>query len=359
MSFDITKLLALIKGGLFDPQNTWTSYLGENPDWRQTAINLTGPLLILNVVLTLIFSRMSGSYMYFGYGQGFLAALVTGLVMSAIGFAIVVLVFNFLAGVFKGKSNFSRAFAAISLAAIPGWLAGIVGSVIPWIGWLIGLAGAILSLVYVYRIMPLALEVPEDKRVVHFVSSLISVIIVNFILGAVLGLGSMGRQVSPGDFSARDSRPTAFGSGLVGEIERQGLLVEAAQSDRYEPPADGKLSEAQVENYISILRKTRDLQQEYSKDMQALGEEIEAKEKAGETVTPGDFARMYGGVGTALGAHNAEMEVVKTGGGNWAEHQWIKQQLRIARIQQGEGNDAIKHNYELFKEYEEALKEAQ
>jgi hypothetical protein len=56
-------------------------------------------------------------------------------------------------------------------------------------------------------------------------------------------------------------------------------------------------------------------------------------------------------------ANNAEMEVVKTGGGNWAEHQWVKEQLRAAAIQQGEGSDALEHNYELYKEYEDELRD--
>jgi len=55
-----------------------------------------------------------------------------------------------------------------------------------------------------------------------------------------------------------------------------------------------------------------------------------------------------------MGLANAEMEVVKTGGGNWAEHQWVKEQLRIAIVQQ-EGSDAIEHNYQLYQKYQDQL----
>lgn len=353
MAFDYKKTLDLIKGGLFDPQNTWKSYLAENRGWQDTAIQLTGPLLIANVLLTLIFSRLSGGYVYFGYGQNFLAALVSGLVYAAISFAIVVAVFHFLAGVFKGKSDFSRAFAAVSLAVIPAWVAGILGALIPWVGWLISLAGGILTLVYLYKIMPLALDIPEDKRVVHFVVSLVCVVIINFLIGAVLGMGAMSRGFNAGDYRAGDNAPV-FGSGMLGEMERQGRLIESAQSDRYDPPADGKVSERQIEAYAGVLRKTRELHEEYAEDMQKLSEELEAKEKSG-TLSPSDLARAYGGAGAAFSANNAEMEVVKTGDGNWAEHMWVKEQLRIARIQQGEGSDANEHNFELYEEYSEEL----
>jgi len=33
----------------------------------------------------------------------------------------------------------------------------------------------------------------------------------------------------------------------------------------------------------------------------------------------------------------------------------VKQQLRVARVQQGEGSDANAHNYELYLEYEDEL----
>ena len=81
----------------------------------------------------------------------------------------------------------------------------------------------------------------------------------------------------------------------------------------------GELSEAQVQAYAGVLRKARELQAEYAADMEKLGEELEAKEKAG-TLSPGDLARAYGGVGSVMGANNAEMEIVKTAGGNYVRN---------------------------------------
>ncbi|MDX1554955.1 MAG: hypothetical protein R3212_02920 [Xanthomonadales bacterium] len=227
----------------------------------------------------------------------------------------------------------------------------------PWIGWLITLAGGILALVFLYRIIPLALGVPEDKRVVHFIASLVCVFIINFIVAAVLGAGTVSRDFSSTGYGRDDGAPV-FGSGMLGEMERQGRLIEAAQADRYEPPSDGKVSEAQAEAYVSVLKKTRSLQEEYAADMNKLSEELEAKEKAG-TLSPADLARAYSGMGTAFSANNAEMEIVKTAGGNWAEHQWVKEQLRIAHVQRGEGSEALEHNYEMYQDYVENLDDVQ
>jgi len=195
MQFDFKKMFELVKGGLFDRKNTWQSYLANNPGWLQTATVLTGPLLLANIVLTLIFSRMTGAYYSFGYGPNFnfLMALVSGILMAAIGFAVGSFVFSFLAGSFGGKRNFDRSFAAFSLASIPALLAGIVGSLIPGVGMLISLVGGIVSLVFLYQVMPIALEVPDEKRTVHFVASLMTAFVVNMVLAVTLGLGSAPR----------------------------------------------------------------------------------------------------------------------------------------------------------------------
>jgi hypothetical protein len=192
MAFDIKKTIDLVVGGLTSPADTWDRYLGENPTWQQTLVALAGPLILANVVLSLLLSRMMGTMSPFGMGGGWFAALVLGLVMACIGFAVAVMVFNFLAGVFGGKPDFSRAFAAMSLAAIPAWLAGIVGSAIPWVGGLIALAGGILTLVYLYRIVPQALAVPDSKRVLHFVVSLVAVLVINVVVASLLVGDRMG-----------------------------------------------------------------------------------------------------------------------------------------------------------------------
>lgn len=358
MQFDFMKTLALIKGGLLDHENTWKNYLDENPGWQKTALLLSGPLLIANVLLSLIFSRLLGGYAYYGYSSNFFVALIMGLLLAAIGLAIAVFVFNFLAGTFKGKPDFSRAFAAVSLAAIPAWVAGIVGALIPAIGFFITIAGGIASLVFMYKIMPLALEVPDEKRTVHFVVSLVVIIIINMVVGLALGGNKMRNEFQSNAYTRNDSAGrTTASSGIVGEMARQGDLVDAASADVFEPPADGKLDEEQVENYVSVLRKTHALQAQYTAKIDKMAADMKAKEEAGESASITDLSKMYASVGSAMSANNAEMEVVKTGGGNWAEHQWVKQQLRVAAIQQGDGSDANAHNYELYQENQEALEE--
>lgn len=357
MAFDWNKTVGVIKGGLADPENTWKSFLAENPTWQQTAMVLTGPLLVANVVLSLIFSRMIGGYSAYGLAGSWFSALIMGLVAAAIAVIITTGVFNFLAGTFRGTPHFSRAFAAVSLAAIPSWVAGAIGAIIPFIGGLIALAGVILTLIYLYRIMPLALNVPHDKRIVHYVVSLLVIIIINLVVGMTLGMGAATSQLQDADYSDVGASGTMAGAGVLGEVNRQTDLMNAAGADTFEPPADGKLDEEQVQAYVTVLQKTRALQAEHAEKMDKVAQDMKAKEESGEAFSLADVGKAISGAGALMGANNAEMEVVKSGGGNWAEHEWVKQQLRTARVQQGDGDEAIVHNYKLYQQFEGQLKD--
>jgi len=159
---------------------------------------LTGPLIVLNVVLSVVFARLTGGYAGYGLQGSLGSTLLFGLVMAEVGLFVAVAVINFLAGVFKGSADFSRAFAAVSLAGIPAWLAGIVGALVPGFGFLISLAGGIVTLVFLYQILPLALAIPAGKRVAHFVTSLVAIIVVNAVIAMAVGAGALRGQMQYG-----------------------------------------------------------------------------------------------------------------------------------------------------------------
>lgn len=351
MNFDFNKTLELIKGGLLNHRETWDAYLGENPAWQQTLITLTGPLLITSVLLSHILSRMTGNISIFSMGGNWFMALLTGLVMAALSFAIAAFVFSLLAGVFKGKNNFSRGFAAMSLAAIPAWIAAPIGAAIPWLGGLVTLAGGIMSLVFLYRIIPLALEVPDDKRVPHFIVSLVSIVVINFIIGSVIGASGMRGDVSRYNVGSRDAgRGAVTPSGMFGEIGRQAELMARATDAKFDPPSDGEVSRKQAAWVADSMNKAQATFEEEVAKLKAMSDDIDDKNPS-----PGDLLKMYKGMGSAISLQNVEMEVVLSADGNWAEYQWVKQQLRNAKLQRGEGSDALEHNFERYKEIQDDL----
>ena len=181
--FDAKKTIDLIKGGLLDSSQTWQSYLEEDHDWKDTATLLTGPLILASVLLSSLFGWVFSSHYMLPQGGGFWA-FILGLIAATIGITVASFVFSYLAGVFKGKHDFNKGFAAVSLSAIPAYVGGVLGT-LPLIGWLIALVLGIISLVYLYRIIPSYLQVPDGNRAIHYGVSLVSTIVIIFIINSI------------------------------------------------------------------------------------------------------------------------------------------------------------------------------
>lgn len=349
--FDFKRTLALIKGAIFDPETTWDGYLPEASDWKKTAALLTGPLVVASGVLGYLVDFVFPNRNPFIPDTGFLDMLL-GIVMAAVAAVVVAFVFAFLAGLFKGKNSFALSLAATSLAFVPGYIGNVLVHV-PWLGWLLSLALGIYGLVLLWRILPRYLEVPAGSRIGHFILSLVTCIVAFFIIGTVFGVGMMGSRSSGFD-AINMSQPagdSAGGStGAFAGLERHGKIMEAAQEDAYDPPRSGKLSESQVREFVQVLSKTRDYRMSQAQRLEELSEKAEKNDIA-------SVGAALSGMAGVVNISNAEMEVVKTGGGNWAEHQWVREQLHVARIQK-DINPAVEHNYQLYLAFEDELGEA-
>ena len=343
---DVQRTLNLTRGAVLEPRVTWESYLAENKTWQETAMLLPVPLIVLSSIISGLLS-----WMLLPFNAGFVGWLM-GLVMGFVGLAAATAIFTLFAGVFKGQTDFNRGFAAVSLAWVPSWIGGMIAP-IPVLGWLAALGLLILSLVYLWRIIPTYLGVPDDQRALHYIVSLISTVVAYLILAMILGAGTFMSQPSFSVSSTGESSDTSFAApGFFGELARQGELTEQAGQDQYDPPGDGRLDEKQVERYVMVMSKAREMQEEYIQRVEKMAEEMEDKQDA----SLADFGKMMSGMSGAASAANAAMEVVKTTGGNWAEHTWVEQQLRIARYQK-DTTDAIAHNYELYQKYADQLDE--
>lgn len=190
---DLSKTVSLLLGGLTEPRATWESFLAENPAWQRTAAVLTVPMILSAVIVGWLLSVLLGGFFFYGYGRGAILGLIIGLIAAAVSIGVLSFLVGTLAGMFGGRADFDRAFAGVSLATIPGWV-GLALSGIPFLGPLLHLAGSIIGLVFLYQIIPLAVTVPENKRVLHFVLTIVAMFVVNLILGAIFGLGAAGAR---------------------------------------------------------------------------------------------------------------------------------------------------------------------
>ena len=377
--FDFGKFLGWIRDGLFEPNATWEQYKSEGHSWKATAMQLSLPLLVASGVLVLILGWVFASSYAFGRSGGF-GAFIWSLVMGLVWFGLGGFIASFLASKFGGKDSFDQAWAALSFAAIPGVLGSVLGA-LPWIGWLLSFAAFIWSIILLWQALPVFLDVPLEKRAGHFFAtlglSIVALIVTGVVLGA-LGLSSMGGGNSYGGWdeeriereisermdnasrsidasrNADDYDYNRSGSGSTSSGNEESMFgfgrevdyLEAANNDRYSPPGDGRLTEQQVERTARFFAAAKRLRDSSTKNLEKLGE---------ENAEP-SLSDIFKGVKGLVSAGTAEMQAVKSGNGNWAEHEWVKKQLFEARLHQ-DLNDTTAHNYELYQEYQDQLDE--
>lgn len=351
--FDPKRTLELVKGALLDAEPTWRSYLPEAGDWKKTAFLLTGPLIVAAALIAYLLGFAGSDSSVFGQFRPTLGSTLISMVLGAVAITVVALIVSALAGAFGGKNSFALGLATVSLAFVPGYLGQALAG-LPWIGGLLALLLFIYALVLLWRIIPVYLEVPDGKRGLHYISSIAAIFFAMVIIGGVFGRFMPGADIRDryelGDVSPGSGDFAAPTGGIVGSAMRQAELLASAEEDRYTPPANGELSKAQVEEFVRVMNRSAEMRASKEARLKAMAEKAEQEEQ----VSFSDLTDMMGGVADIAGFAGAEMEIVKSAGGNWAEHVWVRDTMRTAWLQQ-DINDAVKHNYRLFKTYEDDL----
>ncbi len=332
----VDSVVKWVRGIVVDPNPTAAEYAASNAPWQKTFVELAIPVAVVSYLAGFLLALLTGGSMMGGVIAAAPLWFVVSVVWGIAFLLVAALVFDYFGTMFGGTRSFDQAVALITLAMIPSLLGNVVAP-LPWIGWLLSLAATIYSLVLLYRFVPMFLIVPEPNRVKHFVVALVTCLVINIVaatmIGAVLGAG----MVASGGFGDADSASSTFGTGF----ERQAALMEAAQADTYDPPADGEMTASQVDAYVVNMTKTNALRDRLAK-------KYDGKEE------PAGLSDLLGGMNDMMRVTSAEMEVVKGAGGNWAEHLWVKQSLETARVQQ-EGSAAIAHNYALYLDHQEEI----
>ncbi len=345
---DLPRTLNLIRGGVFDPEKTWRDYLPEAGDWKKTALLLTGPLIILSAVAAYLIGLLGSGVSMFGLFRPTIISTVVSMVSSAVAAGVVAFIVSALAGAFGGKGSFALGLAATTFAFIPGYM-GQALLWVPWVGGLLALGLFIYSLVLLWKIIPIYLDVPDGKRTGHFIFSLIGAIAATIVLSITLAR-FIGPSMPGPSFDGMPDTSSPGSGGLYGGLARHAELMAAAEEDRYDPPSNGRVRKSQVREFIRVMQRTEELQKQKMAQLEELGEKAENDEE----VSFRDFGAMMSGMTEAAGMQTSEIEVVKSAGGNWAEHQWVRESLRTAWIQK-DINEAVSRNYELYLEFEEEL----
>ncbi|MEN8719566.1 MAG: Yip1 family protein [Oceanococcaceae bacterium] len=338
---DIAKLQPLVLGALTAPRETWDRYRDPVPDPKNVFLGFTLPVVVTLTVVAALLSFVFGTQDVFFAGSGrsvlaLLREMVLGSLLGLAGIALMAYLVLALARVFGGSGEYGGALAMVSLVAVPALLAGVPGA-LPWIGWLIQLAAGIYSLVLLYQAIPVFLHIDGGKRPLHFIASVLTMVVINVILGALFGASAPVED--------RPARQVASGAPLgLGEMA---ALQEAAAEDRYEPPRNGEVSREQVRQLLRVADDTVARRARYLAEAEKADSELSQSNVDGFAAMARALGSAASGISAGVRALSAEMEAVKALGGNWAEHQWVRERLQRARfgIADEPGQDANRALY--------------
>ena len=112
------------------------------------------------------------------------------------------------------------------------------------------------------------------------------------------------------------------------DLEKHGTmdLVKDVSNDRYNPPADGKLTDSQMQMYLKVREKEKAIAQVARKEAQA---HADAAKKAGDKSIAG-MMEGFKTLGSAADMLTADIRAAKELGFNTQEYLWVKSQVLAA-----------------------------
>jgi len=139
------------------------------------------------------------------------------------------------------------------------------------------------------------------------------------------------------------------------DLEKRGTkeLMEEVAKDEYTPPADGRLTDAQVQMYLKVREHEKKIAQVARDEMK---KHVETAEKKGDK-SIGGMLEGFKALGSAADFMTADIRAAKDLGYNTQEYLWVKQQVLAASTAQmaEQFNKSMQQNFD--KAYADAKKQ--
>jgi hypothetical protein len=179
-------LVARAKAILMTPKQEWPVIDAEPLNIGELLIGYVLPLAAIGPI-----ARFLGLSI-FGFGGIFRIPIGSAVSMAILAFVLAVIsvfvmawVINVLAPNFGATPDMSQAIKLSAYSGTAGWVAGIF-YLIPSL-WLLAAIGGLYSLYLFYLGLPVLMKVPADKAVPYIVVIVVSVIVLYWITGWIVG----------------------------------------------------------------------------------------------------------------------------------------------------------------------------
>lgn len=187
---EVIRILTRVKAMLVSPKSTWEKITTEDLDIKDLYQQYLIPLLAVSIFSAFIGMQVFGiSIPMFGnFRPPFFSALfstIVHFVLASLSYLLAALIISKISHRFAGRSRLVDALKLLTFAAVP-FLASGVFQLVPVLSFVTLFFGLYTLYVYYLGICPM-LDVPEGKRFVFTVVSLIVIVIVFMIVGLLIG----------------------------------------------------------------------------------------------------------------------------------------------------------------------------
>jgi len=180
-------LIDRVKNILITPQNEWDVIKNEQPNTPAIITGYVLPLAGAAAVAAFIgYAFIGVNFLGFrikgidwGLYQGFVVLL--GALISVFVCAIII---DALAPSFGSEKNMGRSVQLVAYSFTPGWVGGLL-AIIPALG-IVGTLAGLYGLYLLYIGLPKLKNTPQDKQVSYYVVSLLTIIVVFFVVGYII-----------------------------------------------------------------------------------------------------------------------------------------------------------------------------
>ena len=177
--FDLPRTFSLMKDILLAPESTGRAYCPESDRLDQTfGLFILPGAILAPLVPHILFAGLQIAGLpeehqqenVFRILDNFVFWVIASIAGMLLFLGVSTIVATSLAKAFKGRCDYRRGLAAVSLASVPLWIGWILLTVPP-LGILTAPILVIYALLLLSRLMPIFLEVPQDGRLGHFFAS--------------------------------------------------------------------------------------------------------------------------------------------------------------------------------------------
>ncbi len=179
-----TNLIQRVINIIVKPKEEWLVIANEKPDKMKLLLGYVLILALIPAIVTFINFGFLNSYMTITYA---IVQAVVSFISTIVVVFLTAFIVDALATSFESEKNFDRSFQFVCYAYTPGWIASILG-IVPGLNIIASLAG-FAYMIYLFIIgLPILKKTPSEKATGYAIISIIVLIAIYFIVGAILAL---------------------------------------------------------------------------------------------------------------------------------------------------------------------------